>query len=330
MPYEKNFCLHLPEELTINKTLKENPSRSFLPVMKPFETLALQSDFAHMLLQEYVSPHFHFLFLQSDVRAAMEIPTVCGTSGFLYLMGIRGDNRWLVDGHAKPIHCQRGRQCGLSAPAGNHILTLGPGVHQFLLVYTCSFLFKLIAGEWPEFNQSNRSGNDLLLSAECLPSTIYPQASYNAIGRLTASKEKNWSLHRVLENTIFTLIKNYAKQLNVLKEHAENGKPDIRARAMQYIRLHYTDPELSKASVAEAMHVSNRTLDYAFKPGFTKVYNYILKIRLLKAGELLRLTDRPVQAIMFEVGFDDRSNFRKAFRKYFGMSPSEYRHQAKK
>src|SRR5690606_29047018 len=154
--------------------------------------------------------------------------------------------------------------------------------------------------------------DDHALSTECLPATIYPQASYNTIGRLSASRKKHWSLHKELENSIFILAKNYAKQLGVIREHSADGKPDLRTRAMQYIKLHYADPGLTKASVAEAMHVSNRTLEYAFKPGFTKVYSYILKVRLLKAGDLLRLTDRPVQAIMFEVGFDDLPHFSKS------------------
>lgn len=330
MPYEKNFCLHLPEELTISKALKENPPRCFLPMMKPFETMALQADAADILLQEHASPAFCFFFMQLNVHEALEIAATSHTAGFFYMMGIRGEASWSVGGHTNPFQCQRGKQCGLSAAPGRHILKLEPGVHQFLLIYTSAFLLTRIAAEWPEFESLGTVLTDGCSPAECLPSTIYPQASYNVIGRLTAGKEKNWSLHRVLENTIFTLIKNYAKQLCVLKEQAENSKPDLRARAMQYIRLHYTDPELSKASVAEAMHVSNRTLDYAFRPGFTKVYSYILKVRLLKAGDLLRLTDRPVQAIMFEVGFDDPPQFSKAFKKYFRMSPSEYRQQAKK
>jgi AraC-like DNA-binding protein len=41
-----------------------------------------------------------------------------------------------------------------------------------------------------------------------------------------------------------------------------------------------------------------------------------------------RLIDRPVGLIAYEVGFDNHSYFDRAFRRHFGITPSDVRAQA--
>ena len=52
--------------------------------------------------------------------------------------------------------------------------------------------------------------------------------------------------------------------------------------------------------------------------------NYIRKIRLDKAAELLKTTDMTISEVGFTVGLDSPSYFTRAFKEQFGMSPSEY------
>ena len=51
---------------------------------------------------------------------------------------------------------------------------------------------------------------------------------------------------------------------------------------------------------------------------------YIRTIRLEKAAEMLKNKVATVKEIAFAVGFTEQSNFAKSFKKYFGISPSEY------
>jgi DNA-binding response OmpR family regulator len=51
---------------------------------------------------------------------------------------------------------------------------------------------------------------------------------------------------------------------------------------------------------------------------------YIRIIRLEKAGEMLKNKVASVKEIAFAVGFTEQSNFAKSFKKYFGVSPSEF------
>jgi YesN/AraC family two-component response regulator len=54
--------------------------------------------------------------------------------------------------------------------------------------------------------------------------------------------------------------------------------------------------------------------------------NYLIKIRLAKAKELLEKDDSSnVKAIGTAVGYDDVYHFSKLFKKYYGISPLNYR-----
>lgn len=52
---------------------------------------------------------------------------------------------------------------------------------------------------------------------------------------------------------------------------------------------------------------------------------YLLKVRMTKAANLLRETDFPVLQIAYSTGFKDISHFSSIFKRFFGVSPSSYR-----
>ena len=52
---------------------------------------------------------------------------------------------------------------------------------------------------------------------------------------------------------------------------------------------------------------------------------YLLRLRMEKAEELLKTTPMSVSEIAAGIGYDDARAFTKVFRQNYGMSPSEYR-----
>jgi transcriptional regulator GlxA family with amidase domain len=54
-------------------------------------------------------------------------------------------------------------------------------------------------------------------------------------------------------------------------------------------------------------------------------YQYLLKLRLEKAGELLKHTSIPVSIISIESGFQNITSFSRFFHQRYGYSPTEYR-----
>ena len=53
--------------------------------------------------------------------------------------------------------------------------------------------------------------------------------------------------------------------------------------------------------------------------------NYLGKLRIAKAKEILETTNTPVSAVASASGFDSSNSLYKAFKKVYGVSPSMYR-----
>lgn len=54
-------------------------------------------------------------------------------------------------------------------------------------------------------------------------------------------------------------------------------------------------------------------------------WDYLNRYRMIRARELLRLTDDPVGSVARQVGFSDAAYFSRVFRNVCGASPSQYR-----
>ena len=52
---------------------------------------------------------------------------------------------------------------------------------------------------------------------------------------------------------------------------------------------------------------------------------YVHTLRLEAAKELLETSDRPAEAIAFEVRYEDAGFFRRLFRRHVQLTPSQYR-----
>ena len=53
--------------------------------------------------------------------------------------------------------------------------------------------------------------------------------------------------------------------------------------------------------------------------------SYLIEYRLKRAAEALRKNDKAIINIANDVGFDNLSNFNRAFKKRYLMTPSEFR-----
>ncbi len=88
------------------------------------------------------------------------------------------------------------------------------------------------------------------------------------------------------------------------------------------------DPQLTARSIAARQGVSPRLLQRLFAAEGANLSDFILEQRLLRAaGDLHdpRQLGRSITDIAMSWGFNDASRFSKAFRRRFGVSPSEAR-----
>ena len=100
--------------------------------------------------------------------------------------------------------------------------------------------------------------------------------------------------------------------------------PRIR-RAMDYLCLHLQE-RISLSTLAEASGLSVSRLAHLFREqvGLTP-QQYLEQQRMSRARQLLELSPRPVQAIAYELGYDNPFYFTIRFKKDTGLSPREYR-----
>ncbi|WP_328344329.1 helix-turn-helix domain-containing protein [Micromonospora sp. NBC_00421] len=102
----------------------------------------------------------------------------------------------------------------------------------------------------------------------------------------------------------------------------------LRARIEAFVSRHLDDPELTPAAVAEAHHLSLRSLHRLFEPSGSTVAALIRTRRLERCHRDLAdpaLAHLGIHEIAVRCGFRDRAHFSRAFRADFGLSPREHR-----
>ena len=131
--------------------------------------------------------------------------------------------------------------------------------------------------------------------------------------------------------SIVKLLMIFAQHLAMLGNQIfiqqKNAEPPIIKRAKEYIYEHHTE-ELSLARAAKAVNMST----FYFCKMFKKVTDinftdYLSRVRIEKAKNLLLNPNLRVSEIAFEVGFQSLTHFNRVFKKLLGQSPTEYRAQ---
>ncbi len=98
------------------------------------------------------------------------------------------------------------------------------------------------------------------------------------------------------------------------------------ARAQNYISRNFHCPELSLEEVAGEVGLSKAYFSTIFAAqvgeGFVR---YLTRLRVNRAVELLRTSERSISQIASDTGFADPAYFSRSFKRTTGKAPSEYR-----
>ncbi len=101
-------------------------------------------------------------------------------------------------------------------------------------------------------------------------------------------------------------LERYKKLLTFIDE---NFKDDINIEKVEAI-CHYSYRNINR--IFEALHHET-------------IGKYIKRLRLEKAAQYLKYSEMGISDISYEVGFEERAAFSKAFKKRYGCSPSAFR-----
>lgn len=128
-----------------------------------------------------------------------------------------------------------------------------------------------------------------------------------------------------LEARFLDLFIEQQTQLVQLAVRPTSRDRDLMHAVRDFLDANYAEPP-------GLMELARRfgTNDFKLKKGFrelfnTTVFGYVAERRLTVAHQLLTLTNQPVQEVADEVGFTNPAHFATAFRRRFGVRPSQVR-----
>lgn len=112
---------------------------------------------------------------------------------------------------------------------------------------------------------------------------------------------------------------------NQLALQQVEAEPAAVSRARKIIDLQSND-EVSLGQVANLVNVSANYFSELFrKTTGIRFVDYVARVRVEKAKNLLLNPQARISEVAFDVGFKSLSQFNRAFRKFAGEAPKEYR-----
>lgn len=131
------------------------------------------------------------------------------------------------------------------------------------------------------------------------------------------------------EQAILSLMKTMARKYTLLvKNHSLKGYSPMVRKVLMHIDADLT-ADLSLNAHAKLLHVNPSYLSNTFKKetGST-LTDYVTQKRIQYALHLLRHSNLQVQVIAQHCGISDVAYFAKLFKKFTGLTPTEYRGHA--
>ncbi len=116
------------------------------------------------------------------------------------------------------------------------------------------------------------------------------------------------------------------KVLECRENRMEDRYSDIMGKAKDFITNHFRNPNLSLNSVASYVNMSPNHFCSVFSQEAGETFTeYLTKVRLKKAKELLKTTSLRAAEIAYGVGYNDPHYFSYIFKKWEGVTPKEFR-----
>lgn len=144
-------------------------------------------------------------------------------------------------------------------------------------------------------------------------------------GKIMESVKKKWmptdedALYEMIHENTVCLIREVKKirSLGQLKQINEG---------LAYIQLHFADEKLALSQVAKKVGLSDSYFSKCFKEDTGLSFSdYVIQLRMEEAKKLIETTEKKTYEVALSVGYSDYPHFSKYFKKYFGISPIEYK-----
>ena len=155
--------------------------------------------------------------------------------------------------------------------------------------------------------------------------TVYAKVDRDTIYRIGIEFADKIHQGITLEEDI-EIFKQYLLEVAKCRKEVKCLSKEV-AGAVKFIQKNYNQ-EITLLQVADYVGMSPNYLSSLFKKDLTLSFvEYLNKVRINKAKELLLNTNLKLYHIAFDVGFNNESYFIRIFKKNTGMRPNEFRKQ---
>jgi AraC-like DNA-binding protein len=151
----------------------------------------------------------------------------------------------------------------------------------------------------------------------------YGMAIYDALYTWAKHLQKVKHTQNQTENLLLDVYQKYLNQKSGSKKIPAWAK-ELKEIIQDQIDTNLT---LSLKEVSQSLNVHPTYLSREFSKYFDDLSfgDYIRKLRIEKAIQLLRDSDHSLSEVAYLTGFSDQSHFNRIFKKYTQQNPSEYR-----
>ena len=105
----------------------------------------------------------------------------------------------------------------------------------------------------------------------------------------------------------------------------KDTRDELIQAAKKYIEENFSE-EMSLSTIADKYYINSTYLSTKFKKETgVGLSEYIKNVRMKKAAEFLLNTNKTVDRIAVDVGYENKRSFLRVFRNEIGMTPTEYR-----
>ncbi len=180
-----------------------------------------------------------------------------------------------------------------------------------------------VVRKYSKFVSENKKSKEITFSITCNIRTEVIQEIYiRLLNILTDEAESNMMSDGLLDELYYRILQSSnGAMLALLCE--ENSNVSKISRTVEYI-IENIDQKISLDEMARLADMSINNFHKLFKQALNDTpVQYIKKIRLYKARQLIIYNNMKAVDAAQEVGYDSTSQFSREFKRYFGVSPSK-------
>lgn len=120
------------------------------------------------------------------------------------------------------------------------------------------------------------------------------------------------------------LLSRYDEAISRLR--MSRSKHSVIQEVRKFIEEQYADPTLSLSSIGDMFQITTSYLSRQFKQEIGENFvDYLARVRIDMAMQLLKETTLPIQDIAVKVGYTHYISFSRVFKRLTGLTPGDYR-----